>query len=120
MTFNSISVTTRNALLRIPRVWRGTAQILTAWRRSCKFRRPLAILPAAGTTLLSGPSPKSSPAGCLLGGKLQGLRGASSSAMDLLNWTVNRVAVVHTARKSATGSARNTARALLVKKGGRI
>ena len=44
----------------------------------------------------------------------------SSSAMVRLNWMEKMVAVVHTARKSATGSARNTAKTLSAKKWGRI
>ena len=44
----------------------------------------------------------------------------SSAVMLFLKWTANMVAVVHTARKSATGSARKTAKALSAKKLGRI
>ena len=44
----------------------------------------------------------------------------SSSAMLFLNWTANMPAVVHTARRSATGSAKNTANTLSAKKWGRI
>lgn len=46
--------------------------------------------------------------------------GCSSSLMDRLNCTANMVAVVQTARVSATGSARNTAKTLSAKKLGRI
>ncbi|BAL01229.1 hypothetical protein OBV_40300 [Oscillibacter valericigenes Sjm18-20] len=40
------------------------------------------------------------------------LDGASSCLKDFLNCTANRTAVVHTASVFATGSAKNTAKAL--------
>ena len=48
------------------------------------------------------------------------VQGASSSAMLRRNCVANMVAVVATARKSATGSARKTAKALSAKKFGRM
>ena len=77
------------------------------------------LMPAVHSPAQKSRPPQGRPALCI-GFSVHTPGFPSSAVMLFLKWTANMVAVVHTARKSATGSARKTAKALSAKKLGRI